>query len=213
MAKQQITPPVKSDTVARDAFAKIQAKIPELSERRRKLTAQIVEIEQVGPAGVPLVFPTEPPDESRDLDPAAFQLLNGAAIGPAPSKASDPAVVLHGLRRELAVIDRAILLAQGQVAKAAHSAAHEASDEFRETGRALHRHRAMLIVSLLKANEDIEALRTRASVGGAYADSTLDGFTLRLFGLPSQPSPLNTWPRRYLDACLAAGIITEDEIA
>lgn len=211
MAKQITPSPIKPDTAARDAFAKIQAKIPELAERRHRLTAQIIEIEQAGPAGVPLVFPSEPPDESRDLDPAAFQLLNGAAIGAAPTKARDPSVVLYGLQRELAVIDRAIVLAQGQVVKAANSAAREASDEFRETSRALHRHRAMLIVSLLKANEDIEALRTRASVGGVSADSTLDGLTLRLFGLPSTPSPWNTWPRRYLDLCIEAGVITKEE--
>ncbi|MGR4929288.1 hypothetical protein ACIPUD_21185 [Bradyrhizobium sp. CAR08] len=204
-------PITKHETAAREAFAKINAKIPELSDRRRQVARQIVEIEQVGPAGVPLVFPVEPPDESKNLDAPAFALLNGAAVGPAPSKASDPAVKLNSLQRELAVIDRAIVLAQGQANLAASAASREAAEEYKETSRSLHRHRALLIVSLLKANEDIEALRGRTAVGGSSADSSLEGFTIRLFGLPSTPSHWNIWPRRYLDACVEAGVITKDE--
>lgn len=206
------TAPTKHDTAARDAFAKIQAKIPELSERRRKLAAEIVAIEQVGIAGVPLVFAMEPPDETKNLDAPAFALLNGAAIGAAPSRENDPAVKLHALQREIAIIDRAIVFAERQAAVAANAASREASAEYEETSRALHRHRALLIISLLKANADIEALRARTSVGGSSADSVMEGFTLRLFGLPSHPSPMNTWPRRYLEACVAAGVITQDEI-
>jgi hypothetical protein len=211
MARTAQPTTTKPENAAREAFAKIQAKIPELSERKRLIATQIVAIEQVGPAGVPLVFPAEPPDQSKNLDAPAFALLNGAAIGAAPSKASDPAVKLNSLQRELAVIDRAIVLAQGQAAIAASAASREAAAEYQETSRALHRHRALLIVSLLKANEDIEALRARTSVGGSSADSSLEGFTLRLFGLQSTPSPWNTWPRRYLDACVEAGVITKDE--
>jgi hypothetical protein len=213
MAKQNTPPPLPlENTSARGAFANLNAKISELGVRRTTLTAQIVKIEKIGPSGVPLVFAIEAPDDSNDITGPAFELLNGAAIGPGYSKADDPSAMLYALKRQLAIVDRAIDLAHGQIVAASVHASREAAEEQMETSRALHRHRALLIVSLLKSNEQIEELRTRSAFGGSRADSSLDGFTLRLFGLPSQPSPMNTWPRRYLDACVSAGVVTAEEV-
>lgn len=208
MAKQTTEPTAS----AREAFVRLANKIPELRTLRGGLVAEIVKIERVSKAGVASVMAVEPPDESKDIEAPAFALLNGAAIAPMSSKKGIEGVRLHALQRELLIVDRALVIAEGQIRISSIAASREASAEGLDQTRALHRQRALLLVSLLDLNDKIEAHRVDTAVGGVYADGPMEGYTARLFGTGSNPSPLNHWPRRYIAACLAAGIITKKEV-
>jgi hypothetical protein len=209
MAKQQITETTPS---AREIFEKINAKLPELREQRSALAAEAAKIERVNRAGVPAVFATEPPDESRDIESPAYELLNGASIAALPSKRGGEPVRLYAIQHELRIVDRAIKIAESQVLTASVAAARESSAAGLDQTNALHRQRALLLVSLLHLNETIEAHRISTAVGGVCADGPLEGFTARLFGTGTVRSPLNHWPHHYLEACLAAGVITKKDL-
>lgn len=171
-----------------------------------------MKIERVSPMGIASVFAVEPPDNTKDIEAPAWELLNGASIASMPSKAGVEAVRLHGIQRELRIVDRAIKIAEGQALTASIAAARESSAESLDQTRALHRQRALLLVSLLDLNEKIESHRISTAVGGVCADGPLEGFTARLYGASTNPSPLNHWPRRYIAACLAAGVISKKEV-
>jgi hypothetical protein len=211
MAKQ-ITDPTDPTTAARDAFARLEAKLPELRTKRDSLVAEMVPIERVSKAGVPAVMAMEPPDAAKDVEAPAYALLNGAAIAPMFSKKGNDGVRLYALQREIQIIDRAIVIAEGQLRTATLAASREAAAEGLDQTRALHRQRALVLISLLELNDKIEAHRVNSAVGGISADGPMEGFTARLFGTAANPSPLNHWPRRYIAACLAAGVITKKEL-
>jgi len=68
------------------------------------------------------------------------------------------------------------------------------------------------LISLLKRNDKIEGLRSSLVVAGIYPAGPMEGYTARLFGSGSNPSPLNHWPRRYIAACLEAGVISKKDL-
>jgi hypothetical protein len=138
-------------------------------------------------------------------------LLNGAAIAPVSPKKGNEGVRLHGLYREIQIVDRAIVIAENQLRTATIAASRESAAESLDQTHALHRQRALLLVSLLDLNNKIEAHRINSAVGGFSADGPMEGYTARLFGTAANPSPLNHWPRRYIAACVAAGVITQKE--
>jgi hypothetical protein len=113
----------------------------------------------VSNAGVASVFAMDPPDETKDIEAPAYELLNGASIAGMPSKKGTEAVRLHAIQREMRIVDRAIKIAEGQVLTASIAAARESADEGLDQTRALHRQRALLLISLLDLNDKIEAHR------------------------------------------------------
>lgn len=206
MARQQTTP-----TPARDAFVKLEAKLPELYRRQHDLRAERAKIERVSKAGVAAVMAVEPPDASADIDTPAMALLNGAATEALPGKMGSEGARLHGVMRDIQIVDRAVVIAQGQLLTAAIAASRESGSENLETTRELHRQRALLLISLLQLNEKIETHRVNTAVGGICADGPMEGFTARLFGVGVAPTVFNLWPRKYLAACLAAAVISKKE--
>jgi hypothetical protein len=210
MAKQ--VPDLTSPSSALAAFEKLQLKIPELRDRRRELAQQIAGIENVSRSGVPAVTATDPLDEAEDTTAAAFEMLNGSAIAAMPPKSLNDGVRLHNLQREFQKVGRAIEIGERQLITASIDAARESAAANLEQTQALHRQRALLLVSLLDLNEKIETLRLKVAVGGVSADGPLENFTARLFGAGIGPTVFNLWPRKYLAACLDAGIITKKEL-
>ncbi|MET4601074.1 hypothetical protein ABIB90_000525 [Bradyrhizobium sp. JR4.1] len=206
MAKEQLTQKLP----AREAFDRIEARLGNLMDQREEIVSKIRALEKTNIAGVPEVFSEKPADIGADRETRARALLEGAQFGDLPPRREAEGVRLFRLQQQLGDVDRAIELARSHVFAAAAAATQEAVSAHKSQVDALHRRRALAIVNLLKLNDEIGALRSSLGVGGVMADGPLDAFTPRLFG-GSTPSALNSWPKRYLEACIAAGIVTEKE--
>jgi hypothetical protein len=104
------------------------------------MVAEAVKLERVSKAGVPAVMATEPPDEAKDIEAPAYALLNGAAIAPMQSKNGNDGVRLYAVLREIQIVDRAIVIAEGQLRTATIAASREsAADGLDQTSRSAPR--------------------------------------------------------------------------
>lgn len=206
MAKEQ--PPQKLQ--AREAFDRIEARLGNLMDQREGIATKIRALEKTNIAGVPEVFPEKPADEGTDRETRARKLLEGTQFGELPPRKEPDGVRLYRLQLQLGDLDRAIEMARGHVFAAAAAATQEAVIAHKPEMDALHRRRALAVVHLMRLNDEIECLRTSLGVGGVMADGPLDAFTPRLFG-GSTLSALNSWPKRYITACIAAELLTEKE--
>jgi hypothetical protein len=97
MATNTNTPPPGSS-------ASLQQRMLEISERRKPLIAQIIEAEKTGATAFDSV--------KAGVTDAAAAMLSGASPRLPKSPAGDPVAALKALRDELAVIDRALVLAE-----------------------------------------------------------------------------------------------------
>ena len=166
----------------------------------------------MSPQGIASVVAAPPPDGSLDIEAPAYALLNGSAINPMPSKRGDESAKLYALQRELKIVDRAIQIARDQASTVSIAASREVAAENLDQINAMHRQRALLLISLLKLNDKIERARASLVVAGIYPAGPMENYTARLFGTGTNPSPLNHWPRRYIAACLEAGVITKKDL-
>ncbi len=211
MAKQIQTN--DTDFPALAAFEKIRGKLIDTTSSRERHAREIREIQKPNIAGVAEVIAEKPSDEGDDIEAEAFVMLNGSSIQAAPSRKGGEAARLYDLERLLRIEDRVIQLAGSQTMVAAAAASKEAIDRNREEILATHRRRALCVLELLALNDRVEDLRARVSIGGVTPDFPIDGFTGRLFGRASEPnSPVGHWARQYLQACVAAGLITQKEL-
>jgi hypothetical protein len=156
---------------------------------------------------------TEPPDPETDIEGAARGLLNGSSYEAGQKTTRSPGVELFLRRRKVEVIRRAIEIGEKQSHAAGMDLGREVLAEHDAEIRALHRRRALAVVGLMKINDDIEALRLRLLESGGIVSHELDGYTLRLFGHTGQATnQFNNWPKKYLDVCLASGVITTEDL-
>lgn len=207
MAKQTTIPqPPKRSAAA--AFEALQAKLREFSELDDQLRVEQVAHERAG-----VVPETEDKQrQRRDLETRARARINGAAFEAAPEPAhSNTSIRLHEIIQNRAELNLANEMLRKQLSAAAGAAASEAGAEQASTFRSLHRHRALLVVQLLRANADIEKLRRDLTFGGIGPSGPMDGHTGRLMGDPTVPSPLHEGAKKYLAACIKEGVISEDE--
>jgi hypothetical protein len=156
---------------------------------------------------------TVPPDPETDIEGAARVLLNGSAYETGQRNSRDPGVELFLRRRKVEVIRRAIELGEKQAHEAGIDLGREVIAEHDTEIRAMHRRRALAVIGLMQINDDIEALRLKLLQSGGIVSHELDGYTLRLFGYSGQPTnQFNNWPKKYLEVCLAAGVITKEDL-
>ncbi|SRR5258706_7500346 len=188
------------------AVAALAAKRLELLALDRETTRSIIILEEDG------IVATSTPDPRKDLEAAAHKLINGSAYEAAPSRSRNPAIELFDLRRRKQEIPFAIGLVEAQSRKATIDLGREIVAEHDAEIRELHHQRALTVASLLKLNDKIEAFRLRLLQTGGTVAHELDGYTPRLFGQSDPPSPANNWPRKYLELCIKAGVITKKEI-
>jgi hypothetical protein len=176
--------------------------------RAQLMSAQqrVVALEQSG------VEPVDPADAGGyDLNEAALLRLNGAAYSVVPG-GSKPGIELFLTRREVAELKRTIDLASKQASEAMIDVGRALLKIHDSEIRALHRRRALVLLELFKINGELEELRLKLLRAGSSVAHPMDGWTLRLFGLSSPPSVLNSWPLKYVQLCLQEKIISQKDL-
>jgi hypothetical protein len=191
------------------ALAALEAKISvELPDLDRKLLSRQLDLEREH------VCPTKAPKgDEQDVQTAAFALLNGSALLAQPLASLDLGVELYEILQKRKAISRAIEIAQKHSVTASVAVSREKLADNIEQLNAIERQRAICVATILSLNEKYTALRNSLLVGGIEPATPIPEFTLRLWGHNTTPSPLNHWPRTYLAACRAAGLISEKEIS
>ncbi|QIG92283.2 hypothetical protein [Bradyrhizobium sp. 6(2017)] len=195
-----------TQTPLQSAVAAINAKLLSLRSELRETSARIVDLEKSGirPAT------TEPHDR---LKQEARSLVNGASYKPAAVSADHPAIRYEQERRRQEVLKLAVEQAEQDAALASADLGREILATHDAEIKAKHRERALTLIKLMRLNDQIEEFRATLMECGAAVAHPLDGHTAKLFGITSQPSASAAGLRRYLDACVAAGVITKKELA
>lgn len=187
------------------AVAAIHAKLLTLRSELRECSATIVDLEKSGIRPVN----SEPHDRLRR---EARALVNGASYQPVAVSADHPAIRYEQERRRQEVLKLAIEQAENDAALASADLGREILARHDAEIKAKHRERALTLIRVMRLNDEIEEFRANLMESGGTVAHPLDGHTAKLFGITSQPSASAAGLRRYLEACLAAGIITKKEL-
>ncbi len=191
-----------------NAAAAIRAIDEKIAGWNAELKEELNDVITLEGAGVVAINPSH---AAYDVDAAARARLNGASYVAAPI-GNKPGVELFLKRRKVEELKRAIELASQQSGAARIDLGRELLAKYDPEIRALHRERALAIVKIFKLNAELEAMRLKLLQAGSSVPHEMDGFNLKLFGQSHPPTPMNEWPRRYLQTCLKAKIITEKDL-
>ncbi len=173
-------------------------------ERRAVVIKGIVALEKKG------VKPAVD-DPGNSLDAEALSLLADLESA-APKRAASPGAQLAAFFHERDVIDRALAIGRIRLAQAYADRVQAmldagAGNDWRE----LLRQTAIVVAQLQELNRRRRDLRATLSAGAGVPILPCDGFRLLGVGEPSSDRGADE-ANRYLEAAVAAGIITKREL-
>lgn len=185
----------------------IDVKVRELTAQRAAILAKILKLERAG------TFAIES-DDKPDVEQRAVRLLTSDLQSFLELSRLSPERELFRLREDLNVHDRAIALGMERSVSEHRQRLIQVVAEAQPEWRALQRKRALILVSLIKANIEVDALFATFSCNGQRpVGLPLSEFSPKLFGTKPSQQVSGFWANEFLRHCVQMGIVTAKEAA
>jgi hypothetical protein len=184
----------------------IDDKIVGLRKQRVVTLTAILDLEAAGAVA------KEPGPAVTNIDHLALQLLDGPAAAKAtPIDRRDLNARLFQFNLDLAVIDRALMIANQRAIVDHGNRSRELVAQHRGDWHKLQTERAETLIGLLTVNRKIEDLKSSMRSGGQFPGIDLDEFTPRLFGVGRLHNVVGHWAFEFLKAAAKVGLISEKD--
>jgi hypothetical protein len=194
------------ESTAAAALANLNGQIDAMRAQIRATTAEIIELEAKG------IEPISPSEAGAyDVHEAAVTRLNGAAYRNAAPQGTKPGIQLYLKHREIAELKVTIDLASRQWSEASIDVGREL---LAKHGRKSALCTKSAASEFYRRSAPPPKLRRFGSACCKPVPASLSNWTdIQSLGRRAYATnPMNNWQRKYLSACLAAGIINTRDL-